>query len=617
MNDCTNTTPHITLPDDNPPLPTVELSISRNFFNKPPKTMKKANYKHFDNACFTLMQLVEHIEQGFPICVAKLNGTRNEANFVSSQVIFVDVDNGSIEDMLAHPFVQAYAAYLYTTPSHTDENPRCRIVFILDCVVEDASIYKTSVVRVQNTLEVVEPDTSTKSAVNIFYGSKNAKFVVPGKLLPLSVLDNLLDIETKKPKQQSSKKQPTRQVGVGETSVDSVYKNWLNEVAGRVADALGATEIYRGGWSNKVQCPCGQHTHDDADPSAGWNFPGQFLHCFKTGNNYNTLQTASFLGLDVSVSGSYPCLHHSTRNFFMWDKSLHNYLRLLDAIILNGYHSNWYSEQELLKAITDRNGNQIMHKNTLRKTLLAFLRSDEWEAFERGDLSAALDAVARRNTQMGIDHKKDTPFGILTTLFRAILFVKKPFKPIRPPKRKSKQGRPTHYYFIPTEQQIAEMFGFEIEWRRWYAWDDLQSPKAYRLAHLKEQIGNNPGQFPMDKLSKDRGVSRSQFRRDIKSDSSIIVTAVWKSLGKLTEPHKIPKAGEPNSYIGYRRLMVIGKEWKFPYIREVAYDLLAQYKGEVETVQQQCNHFALVDEALAIEPASTTAEPQENNSKAA
>lgn len=77
-------------------------------------------------------------QHGWAYC-PQLKGARKGANFLACNIASVDVDHGlAIEDALAHPLIQQSAFLIYTTPRHTPEAHRFRIVFLLPETITSA-----------------------------------------------------------------------------------------------------------------------------------------------------------------------------------------------------------------------------------------------------------------------------------------------------------------------------------------------------------------------------------------------------------------------------------------------------------------------------------------------
>src|ERR1700730_17623144 len=83
------------------------------------------------NSALTPAELAAEIDKGRAYC-AQLSGSRCAANFLCCDVLSVDIDGTrTIDDAMADPIVQKYLTIFYTTASHTAEQHRFRLVFVL------------------------------------------------------------------------------------------------------------------------------------------------------------------------------------------------------------------------------------------------------------------------------------------------------------------------------------------------------------------------------------------------------------------------------------------------------------------------------------------------------
>lgn len=102
---------------------------------------------------------------------AELRGDhRAESEFVSRQLLMVDIDSGmTIPELLANPFYDEYGAGFYVTPSHSWAAHRFRICFVLEQAERDAQRLR----RVNRGLLRVfgEADEACKDPTRLFYGT--------------------------------------------------------------------------------------------------------------------------------------------------------------------------------------------------------------------------------------------------------------------------------------------------------------------------------------------------------------------------------------------------------------------------------------------------------------
>lgn len=117
-------------------------------------------------------------------------GRRSLENFVLAQHIAIDMDSGdkrsSFDTLLAHDFVKMYGSLVHTTPSHTPDAPRARVIFFLDEPITDAAKYQTAAKFMVAQFDGADP--ACTDASRFFYGSFNCDIWFSDNVLPLRQL---------------------------------------------------------------------------------------------------------------------------------------------------------------------------------------------------------------------------------------------------------------------------------------------------------------------------------------------------------------------------------------------------------------------------------------------
>jgi hypothetical protein len=118
---------------------------------------------------------------------------RKEDNFVSRDLVMVDIDSGmTIPELFEDSFYNKYAAGFYATPSHSDSAHRFRIMFRLEKPLTQAS----DVVKLNKMLmrRYTQADAACKDATRIFFGSPGCVLCERTDLvLPDSAVTQLID----------------------------------------------------------------------------------------------------------------------------------------------------------------------------------------------------------------------------------------------------------------------------------------------------------------------------------------------------------------------------------------------------------------------------------------
>lgn len=148
----------------------------------------------FDNLELTIERLLEKIYAGQAITTWHKDHWRTKENYLLGQHLGLDFDNGdkssSLETLCNDKFISRYAAFLYTTMSHTPEAPRARVIFLLDTPIMQAKNYTLAVQALLWLFGTA--DRQCKDAVRFFYGSPRCDFELFANVLPLDVIRKLI-----------------------------------------------------------------------------------------------------------------------------------------------------------------------------------------------------------------------------------------------------------------------------------------------------------------------------------------------------------------------------------------------------------------------------------------
>jgi len=163
----------------------------------------------FVNRELTPFDFARAIYDGHPFTTWHANGWRTSANYVCGQHLGLDFDAGdqtsTLPALLDNPFIHRHANILYTTPSHTPEAPRARVVFLLDTPIMQATNYALAAAALLWLFGTA--DRQCKDAARFFYGSMRCE---------MEMFDNVLSLATVKhiiaQYQASGKREMRRQV---------------------------------------------------------------------------------------------------------------------------------------------------------------------------------------------------------------------------------------------------------------------------------------------------------------------------------------------------------------------------------------------------------------------
>lgn len=158
----------------------------------------------------TIEDVKRHVKNGHALCAGLLNGKwRAKSNVLGSYWILLDIDNSDVlrddagqpvkgedgkttkiykhdltlDEALAHPFVQTHCALIYTTASHKPGWHKFRLVFLLPEFVEGADTVEACT---RLLMQQFPHDPACKDASRVFYGSTSAEFPLtqPNATLP-------------------------------------------------------------------------------------------------------------------------------------------------------------------------------------------------------------------------------------------------------------------------------------------------------------------------------------------------------------------------------------------------------------------------------------------------
>jgi hypothetical protein len=130
--------------------------------------------------------------EGYATSSELVSDHRTEDNFVSRQLVMVDIDDGmTIQELFGNDFYNEFGAGFYVTPSHTDEKHRFRIMFVLEEPECDAHRLRKII---RGLLEVYETaDKNCKDASRLYYGTPNCVIKeTRDKKLPNLIADELV-----------------------------------------------------------------------------------------------------------------------------------------------------------------------------------------------------------------------------------------------------------------------------------------------------------------------------------------------------------------------------------------------------------------------------------------
>ncbi len=148
-----------------------------------------ANAK-FENRDIDAETLAGEIKNGYAFCAQHKPGGRKRAGFIAAGYLAVDIDSGlTLEAARADPYFQRYATILYTTPSHSADAHRFRVVFELEQPITDPERMKQALTGLTARFG---GDSACVDACRMFFGSTASTPEVYGNKLPVAEVESLL-----------------------------------------------------------------------------------------------------------------------------------------------------------------------------------------------------------------------------------------------------------------------------------------------------------------------------------------------------------------------------------------------------------------------------------------
>jgi hypothetical protein len=166
------------------------LSINPNLINKNDTNNIEAFSKGWQTLAVSAHELAKVIRKGCAFSYVFEGEIRKAENFLATEMLAVDIDGTlTLDEVLENLFVQENASFLYTTPSHTIETPRLRVVFFTDRLIQDPVELKS----ISTALALrLSGDLAATDAARLFYGSTNAEVHFFNHTLQSSTLTDLM-----------------------------------------------------------------------------------------------------------------------------------------------------------------------------------------------------------------------------------------------------------------------------------------------------------------------------------------------------------------------------------------------------------------------------------------
>ena len=148
----------------------------------------------FDNLDIPLIEIANNIYTGHALTTHHRNHWRHSDNYECGQHMGLDFDTeddrSRLDTLASETFVRKFAALVYTTPSHTAEKPKARVIFTLDGPIMQAKNYALGATALLWLFG--HADRQCKDPCRFFYGSKDCEMEYIGNVLPVAVVQKVI-----------------------------------------------------------------------------------------------------------------------------------------------------------------------------------------------------------------------------------------------------------------------------------------------------------------------------------------------------------------------------------------------------------------------------------------
>ena len=169
-----------------------KIGINETIVDKPIDYSKNNPAINWQNLYLTRDEFLKHIKNGHAFSAHFNENYRKTHNFICSDFIAADIDgNFTIQEAMEFRFIKDYASFLYTTPSHSNERHRFRVVFLLEDTIIKSESWSNCLLGLAIKLG---SDQSIKDAGRMFYGNSKAKIQKFGNILAKSIVEDLISI---------------------------------------------------------------------------------------------------------------------------------------------------------------------------------------------------------------------------------------------------------------------------------------------------------------------------------------------------------------------------------------------------------------------------------------
>lgn len=169
----------------------IRFSVNTRLFDKEPPHPISNYAEGFEPVSAPLSELAQYIKRGFAFSYQFHGNYRRSEYFQASDILVAEFNGGLFyEECLRIPFVEDYASLIYTTPSHTVDHHRFRLIFVLESTILDENEIRYATRSLVSRLGS-EPKQDHPAA--LFLGSSESFPKQLGGVIPSDLLDEMIE----------------------------------------------------------------------------------------------------------------------------------------------------------------------------------------------------------------------------------------------------------------------------------------------------------------------------------------------------------------------------------------------------------------------------------------
>ena len=314
----------------------IKIGVRDDIVDRADPSLLSKTGNGWSNVEYTIDQLISHIKKGHPVTHQFIDGKKKKDYFLRTDLLFADIDKGmTIDEALDNDLIKNFASFIYTTPRHSSDAHRFRVIFVLDRTIFSSDAYEA---MYRSLLTKIPTDPNTASSAQFFNGCTTTQIYPIGKTLSEEQMN---------------------------TMVSEGMRKYLNDVTHPIHETLTPGTLVK--VKNKglqplntllsgksIHCPFG--THEDSTPSAFVKISSAGIHgveCRSCGHDAwsQPLPTKDHFGYFDKIVNEYansPNTHFQYEGLAQYDHDLECSMGKSNFHLTN---TNWFGINDPLPGI--------------------------------------------------------------------------------------------------------------------------------------------------------------------------------------------------------------------------------------------------------------------------